>query len=190
MANPSSLRMAACLAPALAAGACALAPGLPAETGPTAFVIERDLAGDTVATGKFSAINGVNRPFTAKLNGKLDGKTFRLVEDFAFEDGEKDQKTWVLTFAPDGSCTGVREDVVGVAKCWRDGLAFRLAYDVRLNGADGKPGMKVHFQDVMVKRADGTVINNASVGKWGFGVGKVQLQIRRAEAMAATAPKP
>jgi len=166
---------------ALALAGCALAPGLPQETGPDAFVIERDLAGQTVARGSFSAINGVRRAFTAYMTGTLEGDRFTLFERFAYDDGEKDQKTWVLTRQPNGEWSGTREDVVGAARGWQDGKAFRLAYDVVLPNEDGSPGMQVHFQDVMVKRADGVVLNNASVGWWGFGVAGVELEIRRAE---------
>jgi hypothetical protein len=165
---------------AMTLGGCALAPGMPAETGDTAFVIERDLAGQTVARGKFSAINGVKRAFTAYMTGTLAGDTFTLAERFEYDDGEKDQKTWVLTRQPSGEWSGTREDVVGTARGWQDGKAFRLAYDVVLPNEDGSPGMQVHFQDVMVKRPDGVVLNNASVGWWGFSVANVELEIRRA----------
>jgi hypothetical protein len=164
---------------ALFLAACAGAPALPSETGPAPFVIERDLEGSTLARGQFSAINGVRRGFTARLEGVRSGDTFTLKEAFEYDDGEKDQKTWVLTLKGDGRYTGVREDVVGEAMGWQDGNAFRLEYDIRLPGEDGKPGMQVRFRDVMVKTDAGTVINNATIGKWGFGVGKVALKIER-----------
>jgi hypothetical protein len=164
----------------LALSGCALAPGLPNDTGPDAFIIERDLAGETVARGQFSAINGVKRAFTAYMTGTLAGDQFTLAERFEYDDGEKDQKTWVLTRQPSGEWSGVREDVVGTARGWQDGKAFRLAYDVVLPNEDGSPGMQVYFQDVMVKRADGVVLNNASVGYWGFSVAGVELEIKPA----------
>jgi hypothetical protein len=167
------------LAAVLTISGCALAPGLPKETGPSAFVIERDLLGDTTARGQFSAINGVKRAFTAYLTGSREGDRFTLVERFEYDDGEKDQKTWVLTLIGEGKYSGKREDVVGQAKGWQDDKAFRLAYDVVLPGENGKQGMQVHFQDVMVKQADGVVLNRASVGKWGFQVAKVELKITR-----------
>ena len=161
-------------------GACARAPELPEETGSSAFVIERDLAGSTVARGEFSAINGVRRGFTAHLEGVRSGDTFTLTERFEYDDGERDHKTWVLTLAGNGQYTGTREDLVGPARGWQDGVAFRLEYDVRLPGENGEPGMKVRFQDVMVKTADGLVLNHASVGKWGVQVATVELVIRQA----------
>lgn len=174
-------RILVVLVPVLGLLGCALAPGMPAETGQETFLIERDLAGQTVARGNFSAINGVKRGFTAYMTGTLAGDRFTLAERFEYDDGEKDQKTWVLTRQPNGEWSGTREDVVGKARGWQDGKAFRLAYDVVLPNEDGSPGMQVHFQDVMVKRTDGVVLNRASVGWWGFGVASVELEIRRAD---------
>jgi hypothetical protein len=172
------MRLISTLIASLLLSACAAAPRLPAETGPDAFIIERDLLGETVARGRFSAINGVDRSFTAHLEGVRDGDRFILSEKFEYDDGETDQKTWVLTLGADGEYTGVREDVVGEARGWQDGRAFRLEYDVRLPDEKGDPGMQVRFRDVMVKTEDGAVLNRATVGKWGFQVASVELTIR------------
>ena len=163
----------------LLSGGCATAPQLPKETGASAFVIERDLEGSRVARGEFSAINGVRRGFIVYLEGVRSAETFTLTERFEYDDGEKDYKTWILTLKGQGKYAGTREDVVGEAIGWQDGVAFRLEYDVRLPGENDQPGMKVHFRDVMVKTANGLVLNRASVGKWGIRIGKVELAIRR-----------
>jgi hypothetical protein len=163
--------------------ACAGAPPVPRETA-SPFVIERDLAGATVARGEFSSINGVRRSFTAYLEGKLVDDTFTLFERFEYDDGEKDQKTWVLKLKGEGVYAGTREDVVGEARGWQDGPVFRLEYDIRLPNEKGEPGMLLRFRDVMAKTSGGEVINNARVGKWGFNVGQVSLVIR-GEAEAA-----
>lgn len=155
---------------------CAGAPKLPEETA-APFLIERDLLGETVARGEFSAINGTERGFTAYLTGERSGDTFTLNEKFEYDDGEKDEKTWVLTLEGDGQYSGTREDVVGTARGWQDGPAFRLEYDVRLPNDEGEPGMQVRFRDVMVKTEDGTVLNRARVSKWGFNVGRVELTV-------------
>jgi hypothetical protein len=165
-------------------GGCAAAPRVPQEAGPDAFVIERDLVGETTARGEFSAINGLKRGFTARLTGVREGSTFTLNEKFAYDDGEMDEKTWVLTLVGEGEYTGVREDVVGQARGWQDGNAFRLEYDMRLPGENGEPGMQVRFRDVMVMKPDGAVLNHATVGKWGFQIGKVELEIQRTPAPA------
>ncbi|MBI1250672.1 MAG: DUF3833 family protein [Alphaproteobacteria bacterium] len=159
--------------------ACATAPPVPREAGVERFVIEEDLLGRTTARGEFRAINGVRRGFSAELNGSLDGETFTLAERFAYDDGETDQKTWRLTRVGDGEYIGVREDVVGQARGYQDGAAFRLEYDVRLPDENGEPGRKVRFRDVLVETDDGVILNRATVGYWGLRVGSVDLRITR-----------
>ncbi|HEX8902116.1 DUF3833 family protein [Vitreimonas sp.] len=177
----------AALAALLLLAACATRPPLPRETAQDAFVIEQDLVGRTTARGEFRAINGVRRGFTAHLDGAWDGRTFTLVEDFEFDDGQRDRKTWRLERVGPGEYVGTREDVVGQARGYQDGRAFRLEYDVRLTNADGSPGRKVRFRDVMVLTPEGAVLNRANVGLWGLRVAQVELTIERAAAAAAVA---
>lgn len=173
------MRAALAAIPAFLLAACATAPPVPREAGAEQFVIEQDLIGRTTARGEFRAINGARRGFTAELNGSFDGQTFTLVEDFAYDDGETDQKTWRLTRVGEGEYRGVREDVVGEARGFQDGNVFRLEYDIRLPNEDGSPGRKLRFRDVMAETPDGVVINRATVGLYGFRVGGVDLRITR-----------
>lgn len=159
--------------------ACATAPVIPPAASTSPFIIERDLAGAGVARGAFRSITGANRGFTAQLNGTWDGSTLTLVEDFVFDDGERDRKTWRLQRVSAGNYIGTREDVVGQAVGVQDGAIFRLEYDVILPTENGR-GRKVRFRDVMALTEDGDVINNATVGWFGFRVGSVSLVIERA----------
>ncbi len=169
-------RFATCAIAAAALIGCASRPPTPhAEPLADAFILERDLAGKTVGAGSFTTITGADRDFTAHLDGTWDGATLTLVEDFVYDDGETDRKTWRLTRQDDGEWTGLREDVVGTARGYQDGEAFRLEYNVRLGDR------VVGFRDVLVRRADGSVLNEARVGWRGVNVGKVTLEIRRAE---------
>lgn len=173
-----SLRAAAIAVLALTAQACATRPPVPSAASTTPFVAERDLVGVSVARGEFRAITGVRRGFTAQLNGTWDGATLTLVEDFAYDDGERDRKTWHLRRTGPGRFTGTREDVVGEALGYQDGNVFRLEYDVILPSENGR-GRKVRFRDVLALRADGDILNNASVGWHGLHVGSVSLVIER-----------
>lgn len=162
-----------------ATSACATAPAIPATASNTPFTIERDLAGQTVARGACRSITGANRGFTAQLNGAWNGDTLTLVEDFVFDDGERDRKTWRLRRVSPGHYVGTREDVVGEAIGVQDGNVFRLEYDVILPSENGG-GRKVHFRDVMALDANGDVINNATIGWFGLRVASVSLVIERA----------
>ncbi|MEQ1489517.1 MAG: DUF3833 family protein [Terricaulis sp.] len=173
-----SFRLAAIAALALSAQACATRPPIPPAASNMPFVAERDLVGASVARGEFRAITGTRRAFTAQLNGTWDGTTLILVEDFAYDDGERDRKTWHLRRTGPGRFSGTREDVVGEALGFQDGDVFRLEYDVILPSENGR-GRKVRFRDVLALRADGDILNNATVGWHGLHVGSVSLVIER-----------
>lgn len=177
----------AALAALVFVAACATRPSLPRETSEQAFVVEEALVGQSTARGEFRAINGVRRGFTAHLNGVWDGRALTLVEDFEYDDGQRDRKTWRLERVAPGEYVGTREDVVGQARGYQDGRAFRLEYDVRLTNADGSPGRKVRFRDVMVLTQDGAVLNRANVGLWGLRVAQVELTILPAAPAARIA---
>lgn len=160
--------------------ACASKPKIPETAIDKTFVFEEALLGTTVGTGSIKTITGVDRGFTATLNGTWDGETLTLVEDFVYDDGEIDQKTWRLTRLENGEYEGTREDVVGAARGYQDGNTMRLEYLIDLPTGQGKT-TRVGFRDVLAFQADGTVINNATVGYRGFRVGRVSLTIVRAE---------
>ncbi|MDX2277484.1 MAG: DUF3833 family protein [Hyphomonadaceae bacterium] len=164
-------------ASALLLTACATAPAAPESALPQPFVLERDLGGHNTARGEFRAITGTRRPFTAQLEGVQEGDVFVLTEHFAFDDGERDTKTWRLRQVAPGQYEGTREDVVGVAIGRQDGNAFRLEYDVRLS-AENDRGRVVRFRDVLFLNEQG-IGNTASVGWLGFRVGSVTIQMQR-----------
>lgn len=168
------------------AAACATAPPIPVNASPRPFVLERDLAGRSLARGEFRSITGARRGFDAQLEGAWDGRTLTLVEDFIFDDGERDRKTWRLERVAPGRYVGVREDVVGTARGYQDGRAFRLEYDVVLPTEGG--GRRVRFRDVLVLTDGDTVRNDAIVGWFGLRVGTVSLTISRDVAPAGADP--
>jgi len=68
---------------------------------------------------------------------------------------------------------------VGTARGYQDGDVFRLEYTMAIPNDDGTPGRKVSFKDVLSKRADGVIQNDAVVGMWGVRVGSVNLTIEK-----------
>jgi hypothetical protein len=171
-------RIAAAIFLLTALWSCATAPSRPSAASGAPFQLERDLLGQTTARGTFRAITGTERAFTAHLNGALEGDQFTLVEDFAYDDGERDRKTWVFTRQPNGEWSGAREDVIGTARGFQDGHMFRLEYDVRLPSDNGR-GLRVRFRDVLALDRDGAILNNANVGWFGLRIAAVSLVISR-----------
>lgn len=141
------------------------------------FLLEDYFRGRTVAEGSFRAINGVSRRFTVDLDGRWNGRTLTLVEDFVYEDGERDRKTWRFTKTSDTTYVGTREDVVGQTEVTVEGDTARFSYQVYL--APETRENLVTFYDRMMLRQDGTVINRATVTKWGLPVAWTQVDFRR-----------
>ena len=148
------------------------------ESSANPVVLERDFSGRSYATGYFAnSITGLRRDFRVTLDGASKAGVFVLAERFDYADGEKGVKTWRFESQGDGSYLGTREDVVGFAKVARDGNAIRLSYDVDLPGGNGPT--RVHFEDILARTADGTVVNDAVVSKFGVPVGSVDLRFSR-----------
>ncbi len=139
--------------------------------------------GRTVGRGLFSVpIAGIERGFDARLLGTVRRRggveTLTVVEDFFFDDGETDRLTWVFARTGSDSWTGVREDTVGTASVVETGDEVRLTYvaDVESRGETTRLG----FADVIYRRADGVVINEAVVTRFGFPIGTVLFELRPA----------
>ena len=138
----------------------------------------RFFTGKSDAMGKFAAINGVKRDFDVKLRGHWNGRTLRLIEDFAYADGVKNRKTWVMRKVADCVYTGTREDVVGDATIRVSGNTARFNYLVDVE--DGPGENIVRFYDTLRFSTDGkSMKNTALVTKFGLPVAKVRVDFTK-----------
>lgn len=160
-------------------GGCASRPSSPAsgvEIKPISLV--EAFRGRTVGVGTFRVpITGLERRFKANLVGTVRGNTLTIVEDFLFDDGEVDRLTWRFTRTGSNTWSGKREDTVGLAQVTEAGNEIRLEYtaDVKSRGAVTRLG----FSDVIYRRADGVVVNEAVVTRSGLAIGSVTFELRR-----------
>lgn len=160
----------------LAVLAFSAAPAV-AEAKTPSVTLEGWFTGSSTATGRFTAINGVRRTFTVRLQGHWNGKVLTLREDFLFSDGTKDRKTWIFRKTGPGRYVGTREDVVGETEMTITGNVARFSYLVRLTGdPKEKP---VRFHDRMEFRSDGTVLNTALVTKYGIPVARTVVEFSK-----------
>lgn len=136
--------------------------------------LERYFSGETVAVGSFSAINGIKRSFKVALSGKWNGKTLTLVEDFSYDDGIKERKTWRFNKISPTKYIGTREDVVGETLVTVTGNMAHFTYLVDLDNRN-----RVRFHDTMTLRPDGTLVNSAVVTKYGFPVALTKVEFKR-----------
>jgi len=144
--------------------------------------LEDFFKGTTHAFGKFSAINGKKREFRVVLDGKWNGKTLILREDFFYKDGERDVKTWRFTKTSPTTYSGTREDVKGATTVKIKGNTAKFTYIVDID--NGPKENLVRFRDILTLEKDGTIRNTARVSKLGIPVAKVKVNFARSKKTA------
>ncbi|MPW35482.1 DUF3833 domain-containing protein [Vibrio sp. B1Z05] len=113
------------------------------------------------------------RRFEVALQGKVQGNTLTLHEDFVFADGEQSTRIWRITRLADGSYEGKADDIVGVAIGEEVGNALRWRYDFELPRGDSS--VVVHFDDWLYRQDDKHVFNLTSIRKLGIEFGTLTL---------------
>ena len=136
------------------------------------LIIEDYLSGDVKAWGILQNRSGkVTRQFSAILNGKWDGKQLVLNETFNWTDGEVQKRQWKINKIDENNYEGTAGDVVGVAKGYSYGPAFKFEY-VLLVPVKGKE-MKITFDDWIFKQDEKVAINRATMTKFGIKVAEL-----------------
>ena len=136
------------------------------------LVIEQYLSGNVKAWGVLQNRSGkVIRQFSADLDGKWDGNKLILDEKFNWDDGEIQTRQWQITKIDENNYEGTADDVVGKAKGFSYGPAFKFEY-VLLVPVKGKE-MKITFDDWIFKQDDRVAINKATMTKFGFKVAEL-----------------
>ena len=136
------------------------------------LIIEDYLSGNVKAWGVLQNRSGkVTRQFKADLNGKWDGSKLILDEVFNWTDGEKQNRQWTINKIDEHNYEGTASDVVGKAKGYSYGPAFKFEY-VLLVPVKGK-NIKITFDDWIFKQDNRVAINRATMTKFGFKVAEL-----------------
>ena len=139
--------------------------------------LEEFFVGELVAYGQFQDILGtVRRNFVVTINGKWDGETLTLVEDFIYEDGATEQRIWSLVKTGPDSWEGTAPGVIGVATGIEQDNRFNWQYEIDLPvpSADGTvEKIRVVFDDWMWLLSDDRLLNRAYVKRYGVDIGDV-----------------
>ena len=136
------------------------------------LIIEDYLSGNVKAWGILQNRSGkVTRQFSADLNGKWDGKQLILDEKFNWSDGDIQKRQWKINKINENNYEGTAGDVVGTAKGYSYGPAFKFEY-VLLVPIKGKE-IKITFDDWIFKQDDRVAINRATMTKFGFKVAEL-----------------
>ena len=136
------------------------------------LIIENYLSGNVKAYGILQNRSGkVTRKFIADLDGKWDGKQLILDEKFNWNDGEIQTRQWQITKIDDHHYEGIADDVVGTAKGFSYGPAFKFEY-VLLVPVKGKT-INITFDDWIFMQDEKVAINRATMTKFGFKVAEL-----------------
>lgn len=134
--------------------------------------------GELVAWGIFQSRNGeVKRHFKVEMVADWSGDTCTLTEIFTFNDSETQQRIWTIQKHNAHRYTGSADDVFGAALGEAYGNALNWQYTLKLAVEDKY--YKVKFDDWMYLIDENTLINRATVSKFGFRVGEVTLFIQK-----------
>lgn len=142
------------------------------------LVLEEFFNGALVAHGIVRNRGGdVIRHFSADINAVVKDGVITLDEHFVFNDGEKQQRIWVLTPQADGSYMAKANDVIGEHPMQILGNALFMRYVLDLPYKDGT--LSVSVDDKMFLVAKDRILNESVFYKWGFKVASVQLVIEK-----------
>ncbi len=91
------------------------------------FDVMNYFSGELEAKGVVINRSGlVTRRFSVKMLGTLEGNKLTLEEWFIFDDGEKTERTWVISQLSEGQYTGRAGDIVGTAEGESQGITLAL----------------------------------------------------------------
>ena len=131
-------------------------------------------AGDVMAWGMVQDYSGKQtRSFEVSIVGSIVGDRLTLVEDFVFNDGEQQQRIWVIDKQADGSYQGRADDVVGTAIGAERGNAMQWRYDLLLPW--GKSTTVVAMDDWLYRQDETHLFNITKINKFGVEVGQVTI---------------
>ncbi len=134
--------------------------------------------GTTDAWGMFQRRGGdVVKRFHVVITGVSDAGTLTLDERFSYDDGSSERRVWRLTRDADGRWRGRAGDVKGDAVGEQAGNALRWQYTLLLP-VDGHT-YEMQFDDWMFLIDECSMINRASMRKFGVELGQVTLMFRR-----------
>ncbi len=134
--------------------------------------IEEYFVGQVKAWGLLQNRNGkVTRQFKADMLGKFENGILTLEEDFYWTDGEKQKRIWKIEKLDENNYKGSAPDVVGNARGYQYGSAFKFEYDLLVPFKS--KNIKVSFDDWIFKQDEKVAINRATLTKFGFKVGEL-----------------
>ncbi|MEO1678390.1 MAG: DUF3833 domain-containing protein [Pseudomonadota bacterium] len=145
--------------------------------------LEEFFEGRSVAYGQFQDVFGtVRRRFEVEIEGRWDGETLTLIEDFIYEDGATERRVWNLRKTGEETWEGTAAGVQGVAQGEERGDTFNWRYtiDLPIPAADGTVDtLRASFDDWMWLLSDKRILNRAYMTRSGVFIGEVLIMFEK-----------
>lgn len=126
----------------------------------------------------------VKRRFEIRFEGFHESNdVFMLNEEIDYDDGAQEERAWRIRMTPDETQASNRvsiecDDLVGLATGTVSATEMRLNYLYRLK-LQGNRVVKVRMLDRMYLQADGSVINRATMRKFGIYLGDLVVVLNK-----------
>ena len=136
--------------------------------------LEEYFPGRTRAYGIFQDRFGkLRRRFLVEISGRMNGGTLTLVENFSYDDGDREQRTWRIKCLGEGQYEGHTDGVIGVAQ--GAGLENTLNWSYNFALPIGARRWKVRFNDWFFLHEDDVLFNRAEISKFGLRIGEATM---------------
>ena len=114
----------------------------------------------------------ITRTFKGDMYGSWDENGVgKLEEFFIYNDGEKLERTWILTPTKDKKFVATATDIVGPSMMIANGNTVMIDYVMRI--PYGESTIDISVKDWLHLQEDGVIINHSKMKKFGFVVGEL-----------------
>lgn len=115
----------------------------------------------------------VTRRFHVTMVGSWQGDKGLLEEQFVFDDGEKQSRTWTFEMKGPNQFTGKAADVIGTAEGRQEGNAINMKYVLRVPVKNST--YDITIDDWLILLDQKRLMNISTMTKFGFNVGKLTI---------------
>ena len=126
------------------------------------------ITGGSTGIGKALAIKFASMGWNVAISARREGL---LKEKFNWDDGEVQDREWTINKIDEHNYEGTAGDVVGKAKGYSYGPAFKFEYVLLVPVKVQE--IKITFDDWIFKQDDRVAINRATMTKFGFKVAEL-----------------
>ncbi len=115
--------------------------------------------------------------FTGKMNGKWDDNKGVVQQNFSYDNGKKDSRTWLITADSDGTFSAVGHDVTAPVKGRQTGNAMQMVYSLSVKTDSGRK--VVDHEDNFYLVDDRSAIGTIFLRQDGVSAGKSIVSYRK-----------